>query len=71
MNAYLDNMNNNFRVHNGAAEKFKVDLISGTLYSINASDAFTTMKHSGAAGGNTHIDTYGGAGGIYLNWYSG
>ena len=23
------------------------------------------------SGGNTHIDTYGGAGGIYLNWYGG
>ena len=23
------------------------------------------------SGGNTHIDTYGGAGGIYLNWNSG
>ncbi|MBP9780118.1 hypothetical protein KBD33_05880, partial [Candidatus Gracilibacteria bacterium] len=38
---------------------------------ISNGGASTRILHTGPSGGNTHIDTFGGAGGLYLNWFSG
>jgi hypothetical protein len=35
------------------------------------STAFTRILHTGPSWGNTHIDTFWWAGGLYLNWFSG